>query len=120
MEVLIYLDRVKGFRVSSSLLVNFGPARQGAKPSTQTLSRWIRSVILLAYKQFGLSSPLGIQGRSTRGMSASMAEVQGASLQEIFRAATWAVPSIFVSHYRVIQGPEVLDLLGSQVLASVL
>ncbi|KAJ1134730.1 hypothetical protein NDU88_001177 [Pleurodeles waltl] len=46
--VLTYPERVKELGISSDLLTLVLPGR-GAKPWTQTLSRWMKSVILLAF-----------------------------------------------------------------------
>ena len=118
--LLVYLDRVSSLRSSESLFVNFGPAREGCKPATSSLSYWVRSLIALAYEFKGLPCPGGIQGRSTRSMSPSVVELQGASMEEICRAATWASPCTFVSHYRIGQGVDISSVFGSRVLASMI
>ena len=80
----IYLQRTAEFRVSDSLFVCFASANKGQKATAQTLSRWIKLAISKAYKVVGLYLALtSVQGRSTRSVSASWAELGGASMLEI-------------------------------------
>ena len=92
---MIYLQVTKSFRKSDSLFVTFGASSKGAKGSLPTISWWIKQTIMLAYSLAGSPPPLGFQGRSTRGVSASWAELGGVSIAEICRAATWAAKSVW-------------------------
>ena len=75
----------------------------------------MRLAISQAYASLSSDPPLVVQGRSTRAVAASWADLGGASLQEIFRAVTWSSPLTFVNHYRL---GLLADNLGSSVLQS--
>ena len=96
---LVYLSRIASFRKSEAFVVHFGPGKRGEKPSTASLSHSIRTLIALAYGAVGQIPLKEVQGRSTPNMSASVAELQGASIVEICRAATWVSASTFINHY---------------------
>ena len=55
----------------------------------------------MAYNSVGFEPPIGMRAHSTRGMSASWALFQGVSVEEIFAAASWAMPHIFTRFYRL-------------------
>lgn len=105
----VYLERTASFRKSDSLFVTFGVSSRGGKASSASIGRWLKQVIALAYSVSGSPPPAGVQGRSTRGVAASWAEVGGVNLSEICRAATWASSNTFIRHYRL------QSLLGDDV-----
>ena len=76
------------FWKSDSFFVSFGSSSKGSKASLSTISRWLKQLILLSYSLASPSPPVGIQGRSTRGILASWAELGGVSVAEICRDAT--------------------------------
>ena len=76
------------------------------KPVSKVLiASWIRRIIEEAYKHFGQSSPEVIRAHSTRAMATSMANLRGASIEDICKAATWSSSYVFSKHYN-------LDVLG--------
>ncbi len=94
-----YLDRVKPSRGSRSRL--FLPVRGNGDISAATISRWIASVIRLAYSQISDQelSHLRAKPHEVRALSASWAFVNHAPLDDILSAAVWRKPSTFSSFY---------------------
>ncbi|XP_068101601.1 uncharacterized protein [Hyperolius riggenbachi] len=108
--LLSYLETTKSFRRSNHLFVAFAGSRKGLQVSKNTIARWIREIITLAYTNSGQSIPQSVNAHSTRSLATSWAERSGASLEQICKAATWSSHQTFVRHYRV-------DLLSSQDLS---
>ncbi|XP_077335146.1 uncharacterized protein LOC143980678 isoform X1 [Lithobates pipiens] len=108
--LLSYLEKVKEFRRSSHLLVNFSGQKKGQQASKASIARWIKHAIALAYEQSGNAVPRDLKAHSTRSLATSWAERAGASVEQICRAATWTSQNTFLRHYRV-------ELLSPQDLA---
>ncbi|KAI2661975.1 hypothetical protein H4Q32_007693 [Labeo rohita] len=76
--------------------------QKGKAVSKQRISHWF--AIRMAYEARGLPCPLGIRAHSTRGVAASAALANGASLTDICRAAVapQAAPCVYfppIAHY---------------------
>ncbi len=80
----LYVDRSKGWRKSSQLLMCFGAGRRGLATSKQRISHWMRDAISLAYEARNLPSPLSLRAHSTRGVASSQALFRGVPLEDIF------------------------------------
>lgn len=104
--LLQYLEVTSNFRSSDSLFILFSGKKKGQQASKGSIARWLKSAILAAYSQSGLSPPLGIKAHSTRAQATTWAEMAGATPDQICRAATWSSYLTFVRHYR-------LDLLSA-------
>ncbi|KAI2644612.1 hypothetical protein H4Q32_030720 [Labeo rohita] len=102
----IYLDRTQPFRRSEQLFVCYGGQQKGkAVLKKQRISHWLVDAIRMAYEARGLPCPLGIRAHSTRGVAASAALANGASLTDICRAAGWATPNTFARFYNLRMEP---------------
>ncbi|KAI2654607.1 ORF V: Enzymatic polyprotein [Labeo rohita] len=100
----IYLERTQPFRRSEQLFVCYGGQQKGKAVSKQRISHWLVDAIRMAYEARGLPCPLGIRAHSTRGVAASAALANGASLTDICRAAVapQAAPCVYfppIAHY---------------------
>ncbi|KAI2647955.1 Transposon Ty3-G Gag-Pol polyprotein [Labeo rohita] len=100
----IYLERTQPFRRSEQLFVCYGGQQKGKAVSKQRISHWLVDGIRMAYEARGLPCPLGIRAHSTRGVAASAALANGASLTDICRAAVapQAAPCVYfppIAHY---------------------
>ena len=96
-----YIRATRAHRVTDQLFVCFKQECLGRPLSKARLSHWITEVIQQAYEQAGVPVPPGVRAHSTRGMAASWALWNGASLSEICTAATWATPLTFTRFYRL-------------------
>ena len=105
----IYLDKSSEIRDSSStqLFVAYGKLRKGKPVCKNTIAKWLTETVSHAYKHFDRPIPEGIKAHSTRSVSTSMAALNGVSISEICKAATWSSSYIFAKHYR-------LDVVSSQ------
>ncbi|KAI2647489.1 Acetylglutamate kinase [Labeo rohita] len=83
----IYLERTQPFRRSEQLFVCYGGQQKGKAVSKQRISHWLVDAIRVAYRARGLPCPLEVRAHSTRGVAASAALANGASLTDICRAA---------------------------------
>ncbi|KAI2643946.1 ORF V: Enzymatic polyprotein [Labeo rohita] len=83
----IYLERTQPFRRSEQLFVCYGGQQKGKAVSKQRISHWLVDAIRVAYQARGLPCPLEVRAHSTRGVAASAALANGASLTDICRAA---------------------------------
>ncbi|KAL0173927.1 hypothetical protein M9458_029895, partial [Cirrhinus mrigala] len=83
----IYMERTQPFRRSEQLFVCYGGQQKGKAVSKQRISHWLVDTIRTAYQARGLPYPLGVRAHSTRGIAASAALANGASLTNICRAA---------------------------------
>ncbi|KAI2668937.1 ORF V: Enzymatic polyprotein [Labeo rohita] len=100
----IYLERTQPFRRSEQLFVCYGGQQKGKAVSKQRISHWLVDAIRMAYEARGLPCPLGIRAHSTRGVAASAALANGASLTDICRAAVapQVAPCVYfppIAHY---------------------
>ncbi|KAL0173041.1 hypothetical protein M9458_033352, partial [Cirrhinus mrigala] len=83
----IYMERTQPFRRSEQLFVCYGGQQKGKAVSKQRISHWLVNAIRMAYLARGLPCPLEVRAHSTRGIAASAALANGASLTDICRAA---------------------------------
>ncbi len=90
----LYVDRSKGWRKSSQLLVCFGAGRRGLATSKQRISHWVRDAISLVFEPRNLPSPLSLRAHSTRGIASSQALFRGVPLEDICVVAGWSSPHI--------------------------
>ncbi|KAI2644178.1 Neurogenic differentiation factor 1 [Labeo rohita] len=86
-------------------LVCYGGQQKGKVVSKQRISHWLVNAIWMAYRARGLPCPLEVRVHSTRGVAASAALANGASLTDICRAAGWATPNTFARFYNLRLGP---------------
>ncbi|KAL0199156.1 hypothetical protein M9458_007696, partial [Cirrhinus mrigala] len=101
----IYLEQTQPFRRSEQLFVCYGGQQKGKAVSKQRISHWLVDAIRMAYQARGLPCPLGVRAHSTRGVAASAALANGASLADICRAAGWATPNTFARFYNLRMEP---------------
>ncbi|KAL0166051.1 hypothetical protein M9458_037895, partial [Cirrhinus mrigala] len=97
----IYMERTQPFRRSEQLFVCYGGQQKGKAVSKQRISHWLVNAIRMAYLARGLPCPLEVRAHSTRGITASAALANGASLTDICRAAGWATPNTFARFYNL-------------------
>ncbi|KAI2648848.1 ORF V: Enzymatic polyprotein [Labeo rohita] len=97
----IYMERTQPFRRSEQLFVCYGGQQKGRAVSKQRISHWLVNAIRTAYLVRGLPCPLEVRAHSTRGIAASAALANGASLTDICRAAGWATPNTFARFYNL-------------------
>ncbi|KAI2666770.1 hypothetical protein H4Q32_026464 [Labeo rohita] len=83
----IYLECSQHFRCSGQLFVCYGGQKKGKAVSKQRFSHRLVDAIHTAYQARGLPCLLGVRTHSTRGIAASAALANGASLTDIYRAA---------------------------------
>ena len=112
-----YVTKAATVRVDRQLFVSFGGRTLGKKVSSRSISRWIRKLICTAYQLMGRDIPRqDVRAHSTRAVAASLADLMGASVEDLCAAATWSSNLVFAKHYR-------LDFaarrgIASQVLAA--
>ena len=87
-----YIKRTKPLRAGDRLFIL--PKVPHPAASKDTLSRWIRSLIL---PHVQTSEP--VRAHDVRAHATSKAWFAGVPLEEVIRAAAWKTPSSFVSHY---------------------
>ncbi|KAI2654617.1 GTPase HflX [Labeo rohita] len=109
----IYLERTQSFRCFEQLFVCYGGQQKGKAVSKQRISHWLVDAIRLAYQARGLPCPLGVRAHSTRGVTASAALANGASLTNICRAADWATPNTFARFYNLRMEPVSARVLNA-------
>ncbi|KAL0157267.1 hypothetical protein M9458_048513, partial [Cirrhinus mrigala] len=97
----IYMERTQPFRRSEQLFVCYRGQQKGKAVSKQRISHWLVNAIRMAYLARGLPCPLEVRAHSTRGIAASAALANGASLTDICRAAGWATPNTFARFYNL-------------------
>ena len=90
-----YLDRTKDIRCGPNLFISSRPPHSPV--SRDTISRWLVLAIRSAGDEVLLQGP--IRAHDTRGVAASWALFNGASLNDILTAAYWASPNTFISCY---------------------
>ncbi|KAL0148133.1 hypothetical protein M9458_056535, partial [Cirrhinus mrigala] len=78
-----------------------GGQQKGKAVSKQRVSHWLVDAIRMAYQARGLPCPLGVRAHSTRGVAASAALANGASLTDNYRAEGWATPNTFARFYNL-------------------
>ena len=90
-SLIAYVDRTKGLRKSTQLLVSFISTHKAI--SSQSVSRWLSRALRMA----GIE--LKYTGHSTRGASTSAAAAAGLSADLILEAADWASVQTFERFY---------------------
>ena len=93
---------------------------RGSHISSQTVSRWIVATVKLAYQLAKKPLPIGIKAHSMRALSTPAAFLRGVPLPDICKAATWATPSTFATHYRLDVRTKMVAAFDRAVLSSVL
>ena len=73
----------------------------GQPVSKQYISRWLSQCITLTYEILGKDPPTEVSGHSTRSMGASMADIAGVPMLDIYKAADWKSRYVFAKHYRL-------------------
>ena len=107
-----YIHRTKDLRKDHNLFISYAINHTGYKVSSQTISRWIRDTICLAYEQQGVVLPSShVSAHSTRAVAASLANLAGVSPSELCAAAMWSNYSVFARFYR-------LDMVPARSLSS--
>lgn len=66
--------------------------------SANTVSRWVATVVRLAYEKAGQTLPAN-RAHEVRAWSASLAAARNMPLQEILAAAYWRAESTFINYY---------------------
>ena len=96
--VKMYLKRTKSLRKGEEALFLTYKSGQQHKASKHSIARWIVSLIQFACEKTG-KTLLSARAHDTRRLSTSWALFNGASVEEIIRAAHWAGDSTFTSFY---------------------
>ena len=95
----VYLKRTKKFREFGQDQAKFSLFLSVVEPhkpvTSQTISKWIVSLIKLAYKD----PKMKVKGHSTRAIGPSWALFNGASVNSILSAADWSRESTFTKFY---------------------
>ncbi|XP_069613359.1 uncharacterized protein [Ranitomeya imitator] len=118
--LLRYITVSDSWKKDNSLFVAYQGVRKGLRVSKNTLARWIREAISLAYTAGGNEVPDGIKAHSTRAMASSWAERSEVSIEDICKAATWSSPSTFLRHYRLDLGSSSDLTFGRRVLEAII
>ncbi|XP_068250378.1 uncharacterized protein [Palaemon carinicauda] len=93
-----YLKRTANLHPSiKNLFVSWGKSKKNI--SKNTVSFWLRQVIMQAYSKEGLSAPGKPKAHDVRGMSTSLAFEKNMSVAQVLRAGTWSNQSTFTDHY---------------------
>ncbi|XP_077137578.1 uncharacterized protein LOC143803684 [Ranitomeya variabilis] len=117
--LLKYISLTDPWKKDNSLFISYQGVRKGFRVSKNTLGRWIREAISLAYSAGGLQVPEGVRAHSTRAMATSWAERSEVSIEDICKAATWSSPTTFFNHYRLDLGGSSDLTFGRRVLEAV-
>ncbi len=99
----------------SQLFVSFAKGKEGKAVLSTTISSWVVKVIRQAYEAKGLPLP-SVGAHSARKMATSTAWAQGASCEEICRAASWKDGQTFAQYYKLDLMPAHLSSISSRVL----
>jgi hypothetical protein len=93
-----YLKRTESLRNSESDKMFLATKKPHKPVSSQTVSRWLVSVIKFCYKSQNKAIDT-VRGHSTRSVGPSFALFKGASLQQIMESADWSRETTFTRHY---------------------
>ena len=96
-----YIRRTQAVRKSDQLFVCYNHGHLGRPLSKSRLSHWVADRIRQAYALSGMPVPPGVRAHSTRGVAASWALWQRASLASICSAAMWSSQSTFTRFYQL-------------------
>lgn len=92
------------------LFVSFKKGQQGQEVTKITIAKWIKNCIKMAYQLLNLPLPSieidnelqdTVKAHSTRKQSASWADLNKISLQDICTHAGWVSSDTFVKHYKL-------------------
>ncbi|KAL0180328.1 hypothetical protein M9458_025770, partial [Cirrhinus mrigala] len=108
-----YLEHTQSFRRSEQLFVCYGGQQKGRAVSKQRISHWHVDAIRMAYQARGLPCPLGVRAHSIRGVAASVALANGASLTDIICRDTPATPNTFARFYSLRMEPVSTRVLNA-------
>ncbi|XP_068207439.1 uncharacterized protein [Palaemon carinicauda] len=93
-----YLKRTAKLRPSiKNLFVSWGKTKKII--SKNTVSFWLRQVIMQAYSNEGISVPGKPRAHDVRDLSTSLAFEKNMSVAQVLRAGTWSNQSTFTAHY---------------------
>jgi hypothetical protein len=67
--------------------------------STQTIARWLKATVTLAYQRSGFNPPEHIKAHETRAIASSLAKARGIPLATLLSAAFWRRENTFLSYY---------------------
>lgn len=87
--------------------------------SSQHLAGWIKGTIDLSYELAHKPLHNMVQAHATRAVATSTAFLHGVPLHEVCAAATWSMPSTFVTHYALDVRARRDAAFGRFVLAAV-
>ncbi|XP_068117916.1 uncharacterized protein [Hyperolius riggenbachi] len=118
-NLMTYLDKVKDFRKSEALFINYASNSKGLKASTKTIAKWIKDCIIQAYSIMGKEPPENLKAHSTRAAATTWAYRAGTSPLNICKAATWKNLGTFMRHYRLDRITETDQDFGRTVLKAV-
>ena len=100
----------------SQLFVTFGGRNRGSPATKHTVAGWLTRTIRAAYAEAGMTPPKGAKAHQTRSQAASWADLAGASIDSILRAATWSSGNTFASHYQLDLAARSRSTFGRAVL----
>ena len=111
-----YLSRSRSYRspTQKNLFISWVPG-QLSDIRLQTLSKYIKQAVLLAYKEAdsSLIETLKIKPHSVRHVSTSLIALKHFSIDDVLRTGSWASPNVFISHYLQNFSSDVLTGLNS-------
>ena len=90
-----YINRTRDIRKDSQLLISF--RKPFLKISSDTISRWIKALLLLAGIDVHKNN---IKSHSTRALSTSIASLSGMNISQIMAAAGWSCENTFTTFYK--------------------
>ena len=91
-----YLHFTKSFRGNKrKLFISHNP-RHKADLTVNSVSRWVREIISMAYNA---APPAKARPHELRAWSSSLALSLNVAIEDIMAAAYWKSPSAFISHY---------------------
>lgn len=106
-----YRDMTKTLRYEQdSLFVCHGKGKTSTKPDTQTLARWFKEVVTMAYRGAYLRTVTGqnsikinelddVHIHQLRALGNSLAFEHGATMAEVMHTGFWKNPNTFMDHY---------------------
>ncbi|XP_068250260.1 uncharacterized protein [Palaemon carinicauda] len=93
-----YLERTANLRPGiKNLFVSTGTTKK--QVSKNTISYWLRQVIVRAYSKVGLPLTNNPRPHDIRGISTSLAFERNMAVAQILRAGTWSNQSTFTTYY---------------------
>ena len=103
-------------RIHNKLFVCFGGKSPGNPANKRTISGWLVKIIKSAYDAAGLTLTEPVRAHSTRAQATTRALFNGASLEDIMKAADWRQMSTFISHYALDLWKRQQGAVGHKVL----